>query len=73
MPTPTNPIENKMIPRSSYFYQHYFQDFVSKATPMCKLLKKNEIFLWTKTCVKSWEWMKASMTCLHILIYLTRS
>jgi hypothetical protein len=35
---------------------------------MCKLLKKDEIFLWTKACAKSWEWMKASMTWLPILI-----
>jgi len=37
---------------------------------MCKLLKKDEIFLWTKACAKSSKWMKASMTCLPILIVL---
>jgi hypothetical protein len=35
---------------------------------MCKLLKKDENFIWTKACAKSWEWMKASMTCLPIFI-----
>jgi hypothetical protein len=35
---------------------------------MCKLLKKDEKFLWIKTCAKSWEWMKASMTCLPVPI-----
>jgi hypothetical protein len=35
---------------------------------MCKLLKKDEEFLWIKACAKSWEWMKASMTCLLVLI-----
>ncbi len=28
----------------------------------------DEIFLWRKACSKSWEWMKASMTCIHVLI-----
>jgi hypothetical protein len=50
------------------FYRRYFQDFASKATPMCKLLKKDEEFKWIDACAKSWEWMKASMTCLLVLI-----
>jgi hypothetical protein len=33
---------------------------------MCKLF--NEEFKWDDACNKSWEWMKASMTCLLILI-----
>jgi hypothetical protein len=49
------------------FYQHYFWDFASKATPMCKLLKKDKEFKWTDACAKSCEWMKPSMTCLPIL------
>ncbi len=36
---------------------------------MCKLLKKDEKFLWTQACAKSWEWMQASMTCLLVLTY----
>ncbi len=35
---------------------------------MCKLLKNNEEFKWDDACNKSWEWMKASMTCFPILI-----
>jgi hypothetical protein len=35
---------------------------------MCKLLKKNEEFKCDDACNKSWEWMKASMTCLLVLI-----
>jgi hypothetical protein len=35
---------------------------------MCKLLKKDEELKWIETCNKSWEWMKASMTCLLMLI-----
>jgi hypothetical protein len=34
---------------------------------MCKLLK-DEQFKWTDACAKSWEWMKASMTCLQVVI-----
>jgi hypothetical protein len=37
---------------------------------MCKLFKKDEIFLWIEACAKSKEWMKAFMTCLHVLIIL---
>jgi hypothetical protein len=38
-------------------------------SPMCKLqVKKNEEFIWNDACNKSWEWMKASMTCLPVLI-----
>jgi hypothetical protein len=35
---------------------------------MCKLLKKDEEFKWTKACNKSWECMKTFMTCLPILM-----
>jgi hypothetical protein len=35
---------------------------------MCKLLKKDEKIIWTEACAKSWEWMKASMTCLLVFI-----
>jgi hypothetical protein len=45
-----------------------FWDFASKATPMYKLLKKDEELNWTEACNKSWEWMKASMTCLPMLM-----
>jgi hypothetical protein len=37
-------------------------------TPMCKLLKKDKEFKSTETCNKFWEWMKASMKCLPILM-----
>jgi hypothetical protein len=50
------------------FYQRYFQAFANKATPICKLLKKDEEFKWIDAYAKSWEWMKASMTCLLVLI-----
>ncbi len=36
--------------------------------PMCKLLKKDEEFKWNKAYNKSWQWMKASMTCLSVLM-----
>jgi hypothetical protein len=68
MRPPTNVMEIKQFLGAASFYRCYFQDFASKATPMCKLLKKDEKFMWTKACAKSWEWMKASMTCLPILI-----
>jgi hypothetical protein len=48
------------------FYWHYFWNFANKTTPMCKLLRKDEEFKWTEACNKSWEWMKASMTCLLV-------
>jgi hypothetical protein len=35
---------------------------------MRKLLKKDEKFKWAETCNKSWERMKASMTCLPMLM-----
>jgi hypothetical protein len=37
---------------------------------MCKLLKKDEEFKWIENYNKSWEWMKASMTCLLVLMVL---
>jgi hypothetical protein len=35
---------------------------------MCKLLKKDEPFIWTKACTRAFEWMKPSMTSLLVLI-----
>ncbi len=66
-PTPTNVMEIKRFLRAASFYRHYFRDFASKVALMCKLLKKDENFLWIKACAKSWEWMKESMTCLLVL------
>ncbi len=70
MPTPTNVMEIKQFLKAASFYQCYFRDFASKASPMCKLLKKDEKFIWTEASAKSWEWMKAFMTCLPTLIVL---
>ncbi len=50
------------------FYWHYFLGFANKMAPMCKLLKKDGELKWIETCNKSWEWMKASMTCLLVLM-----
>jgi hypothetical protein len=68
IPTPINVIEIKIFLGMAGFYQRYFTNFANKTTLMCKLLKKNEEFKWDDACNKSWEWMKASMTCLPILI-----
>ncbi len=63
-----NMIELKRFLGATSFYRHYFQDFANKTAPMCKLLKKDEEFKWTKTFNKSWEWMKTYMTCLLVLM-----
>ncbi len=68
MPVPTNSTKIKQYLGMTSFYWRYFWDFTYKTTPMCKLLKKEEEFKWTYACTKSWEWMKASMTCLLVLI-----
>ncbi len=68
MITPINPTEIKRFLGATSFYRHYFRGFANKVVPMCKLLKKDEEFMWTKACAKSWEWTKASMTCLHVFI-----
>jgi hypothetical protein len=61
-------MEIKQFLVTTSFYRHSFRNFANKVTPQCKLLKKDEEFLWTKACAKSWEWMKTSMTCLCVLI-----
>jgi hypothetical protein len=53
MPILINVIEIKRFLGTISFYWHYFQDFVSKAAPMCKLLKKDEEFKWIEACNKS--------------------
>jgi hypothetical protein len=68
MPVPTKPIEIKQFLGGTNFYRHYFQDFASETTSMCKLLRKDEEFKWTDASINSWECMKASMTCLLVLI-----
>jgi hypothetical protein len=47
MPTPTNVTKIKKNLVAIEFYLHYFQDFASKATLMCKFLKKDENLNWT--------------------------
>ncbi len=68
MLVPTILIEIKWFLGATSFYRHYFQDFASKTTPMCKLLKKDKELKWMDASTKSWECMKASMTCLLVLI-----
>jgi hypothetical protein len=68
MPPPTNVMEIKQFLGVASFYQCYFQDFANKATPMCKLLKKDENFIWIEACAESWEWMKEFMRCLLVII-----
>jgi hypothetical protein len=63
-----NVIEIKWLLVTAGFYQRYLQDFVSKTTPMCKLLKKDETFDWTNSCTKALQWMKSSMTCFLVSI-----
>jgi hypothetical protein len=70
MPIPLNVIEIKWFLRVVGFYKKYFWDFTNKVAPMCKLLKKDEPFNLTKTCSKTFEWMKSSMTSLLVLIIL---
>jgi hypothetical protein len=66
MPTPINVMEINWFLKAVSFYQQYFRDFSYKVAPMCKLLKKDEKFIWTKACAKSWQWMKAYMlTCTY--------
>lgn len=73
MPIPTNMTEIKWFLGVAGFYQCYFWDFTSKVAPMCKLLKKDEKFMWTETCAKSWEWMKHLWHAHLYLLYLIRS
>jgi hypothetical protein len=40
MPTPTNVIKIKGFLGPTDFYKRYFKDFATKATPMCKPIKK---------------------------------
>jgi hypothetical protein len=47
MPIPSNVTQIKWFLGVVGFYQRYFQDFASKVTPMCKLLKRDELFIWT--------------------------
>jgi hypothetical protein len=70
MLAPSNLTKIKQFQGIASFYRCYFWDFASKARPMCKLLKKDEEFSWIKACAKSWDWMKAFMTCLFVLIVL---
>lgn len=48
------------------FNQRHFQDFVNKFALICKFLKKDEMFNWTKAYSKALKWMKSSMTCLLV-------
>ncbi len=63
-----NVIEIKRLLGATRFYQRYLQDFASKTTPMCKLLKKDETFDQTNSCTKALQWMKLSMTCFLVSI-----
>jgi hypothetical protein len=53
MPKLINVTKIKWLLGAASFYQPYFQDFTNKATPMCKLLKKDEEFKWIEACNKS--------------------
>jgi hypothetical protein len=44
MLTPTNVIKITRFLGPANFYKRYFKDFATKATPMCKPIKKDETF-----------------------------
>lgn len=71
MPTPINVTEIKRFLGITSFYWWCFKKIVSKVAPMCKLLRNNEKIIWKDVRNKSWEWMKASMTCLPVLVVLS--
>jgi hypothetical protein len=68
MPTSINVIKIERFFGTTSFYLRYFQDFAIKVAPMCELIENNEKLIWNDSCIESWEWMKASMTCLPVQI-----
>jgi len=64
---PTSLIEIKRFFEATNFHQRYFKKIASKVASICKLLKKDELFVWDETCNESFEWMRTSMTTLLVL------
>jgi hypothetical protein len=62
MPTPMKPPSGKDNSWGSKFLSTLvFWNFVYKATLMSKLSKKHEASNRKNACVRSWEWLKASI------------
>ncbi|XP_043817392.1 uncharacterized protein LOC122725037, partial [Manihot esculenta] len=57
-PRPTTVTEIKSFLGLAGYYRRFVQDFSKIATPMTKLTKKNQKFIWTDQCEESFEELK---------------
>jgi hypothetical protein len=58
MPLPTTPQEIQVFNRMAQFYMCFIKKFASIISPIIKLLKKSEIFVWIEKCKNTWEDIK---------------
>ncbi len=58
MPIPTTPQEIQVFNGMAQFYKCFIINFVSIMSPITKVLKKFEVFEWTKECQNAWEEIK---------------
>ena len=50
------------------FYKRFIQDFSKIAQPLCKLLKKDTIFVFDEACLKAFKELKTRLIATSIMI-----
>jgi len=66
----TTPREIQVFNGMAQFYRCFIKNFISIMSPITKLLKKFEVFEWTKECQNDWEEIKNQYIQALILISL---
>jgi len=66
---PTNITEVRSFLGMVGYYRNFIEDYASISSPLCKLLKKNTPFVWTKLHTNSFNQLKDALSRAPILSY----
>jgi hypothetical protein len=66
----TNPQHIQVLNEMAQFYRCFIKNFAFFTTPITKLNKKMEWFLWTLKCQVAWDLVKKKYKEVHLFLYL---
>ena len=65
---PRTPTEVRSFMGLVGYYQRFVKDFAKKATPLTKLTRKNEKFIWNEKCEESFQKLKKRLITTPVLM-----
>ena len=65
---PKTPIEVRSFMGLAGYYRRFVQDFAKISTPLTKIMRKNEKFVWNEICEESCQELKKRLITVPILV-----